>query len=69
MSASSDRPRDRHGLALIDRTRTDNADAQKRWLRRWRFFQFVKREVEPKRQDLVNAYWKLDRMAQGRFAV
>lgn len=68
MSAKSDRPRDRHGLALIDRTTADNHDAFKRWKRRWRFFQYIKREVEPLRQQLVAAHWRIERPALGRFA-
>jgi hypothetical protein len=68
MSAKTTRqfPRDRHGFVLSDGIRSKhNPDLEARWSRKYRFFQFIKAQTEPKRQQLATAYHRIDRL-EGR---
>lgn len=57
-------PRDRHGLRITPEGVKPfrNPDLEVRWERKYRFFQFIKAQTESKRQELVRAFYRIDRL-------
>lgn len=66
MSAKTSRlfPRDRHGFRVTPEGVKPfrNPDLEARWNRKYRHYQFIKAQTEPRRQELVRAFYRIDRL-------
>lgn len=57
-------PRDRHGLRITPEGVKPwrNPDLEARWSRKYRYYQFIKAQTEARRQQLVTAFYRIDRL-------